>query len=176
MFLSSHVKSWTFFCCVPVVPLTYKLLQNLRDCCLWYYILKKDFTSYVWSNDSKEFQVQFSWIEPGILWLICTWSVEQNISWHIFENGSQIWWQLQAWFACTFKMNDLFHLCLKFLPNLVCIIEHVVLVCSKVDQDRDGVREAVLLKVLDDPHHNWVKLFFLVKSDFRPIWVDRCLV
>ena len=53
-------------------------------------------------------------------------------------------------------MNDLFHLCLKFLPflpNLVCIIEDVVLVCPKVDQDRDGVREAVLLKVLDDPHH-----------------------
>ena len=52
------------------------------------------------------------------------------------------------------EINELFHLCLKFLPNLVCIIEHVVLVCPKVDQDRDGVREAVLLKVLDDPHHN----------------------
>ena len=55
--------------------------------------------------------------------------------------------------VCLHISNDLFHLCLKFLPNLVCIIEDVVLVCPKVDQDRDGVREAVLLKVLDDPHH-----------------------
>ena len=135
MFLSSHEPSFVVFLWFPLHTNCSKTWEIVA-------FDKKDFTSYVWSNDSKAFQVQFSWIEPGILWLICTWSVEQNMSWHIFENGSQIWWQLQAWFACTFKMNDLFHLCLKFLPNLVCIIEHVVLVCPKVDQDRDGVREA----------------------------------
>ena len=45
--------------------------------------------------------------------------------------------------------------------NLVCVVQHVALFCPKVDQDGDGVREAVLLEVLDDPHHDRVKVVLL---------------
>ena len=47
------------------------------------------------------------------------------------------------------------------MENLICIIQHMALLCSKVDQDGDGVGEAVLLKVLHDSHHNRVKVVLL---------------
>ena len=50
----------------------------------------------------------------------------------------------------------------------------MALLRSKVDQDGDGVREAVLLKVLDDAHHNRVKVGLL--DQIRTVWVDHGLV
>ena len=47
------------------------------------------------------------------------------------------------------------------MENLICIIQHMALLCSKVDQDGDGVGEAVLLKVLHDSHHDRVKVVLL---------------
>ena len=44
----------------------------------------------------------------------------------------------------------------------------------KVDEDGDGVGEAVLLKVLDDPHHDRVKVVLL--NQIRAVWIDHGLV
>ena len=41
----------------------------------------------------------------------------------------------------------------------------------KVDQDGNGVGEAVLLKVLDDPHHDRVEVVLL--HEVRAVWVDH---
>ena len=44
----------------------------------------------------------------------------------------------------------------------------------KVDEDGDGVGEAVLLKVLDDPHHDRVEVVLL--HEVCTVWVDLGLV
>ena len=58
--------------------------------------------------------------------------------------------------------------------NLVCVIQHVALLRPKVDQDGYGVGEAVLLKVLDDAHHDRVKVVLL--DQMGAVWVDHGLV
>ena len=50
----------------------------------------------------------------------------------------------------------------------------MALFCPKVDKDGDGVGEAVLLKVLHDPHHDRVKVVLL--NEVGAVWADHCLV
>ena len=165
MFLSSHEPSFVVFLWFPLHTNCSKTWEIVA-------FDKEDFTCGRTILRHSRFSFHGLDLEYGSPYLVC-WTeyiVTHLWKWvpNLMATASVVCLHIQNKWSIPFS--------LKFLPNLVCIIEHVVLICSKVDQDRDGVREAVLLKVLDDPHHNWVKLFFLVMSDFRPIWVDHCLV